>query len=157
VGVRGGLWDREGRTVAMCVPSIVCCGFYWGGLQHAARRAGERRGKAEKRTGRDEGEKAGKGTDSKGYAGEKRQRLCDPNPGCAGYSASIHIFSISHGYRNNESTLLHYLTSFLAYSKIQVCPLLHRLMQSSLIATSEMEHDSLSSMLGVTPQSVTMA
>jgi hypothetical protein len=29
------------------------------------------------------------GTDSKGYAGERRQRLSDPNPGSAGYSASL--------------------------------------------------------------------
>jgi hypothetical protein len=45
------------------------------------------------RTGRDEGEKAGKGTDGKGYAGERRQRLSDTNPGSAGYLASrIYIF-----------------------------------------------------------------
>jgi hypothetical protein len=72
-----------------------CCGFYWGGLQHAARRAGERRGKVEERTGRDEGEKAGKGTDSKGYAGERQQGLSNPNPGSAGYSASIIIIIVT--------------------------------------------------------------
>jgi hypothetical protein len=51
----------------------------------------ELRRKADKRTGRDEGEKAGKGADSKGYAGERRPRLSDPNPGSAGYSASVII------------------------------------------------------------------
>jgi hypothetical protein len=88
---KGGLWEGEenGGNVRAIYRVL------WGGLQHAARRAEERRGMAEKRTGRDEGEKAGKGTDSKGYAGERRQRLSDPNPGSAGYSASI-----SYNYTN---------------------------------------------------------
>jgi hypothetical protein len=29
VWIRGELWEGEGRTVTMCAPSIVCCGFYW--------------------------------------------------------------------------------------------------------------------------------
>jgi hypothetical protein len=52
------------------------------------RRDGERRRKGQGETG----EKVEKGTNSIGYAGERRQRLRDPNPGNAGYSASVLIF-----------------------------------------------------------------
>jgi hypothetical protein len=59
------------------------------GAVYSMQRGGRRRDG--ERTGRDELEKAGKGSDSKGYAGERRQRLSDTNPGSAGYSASIYI------------------------------------------------------------------
>jgi hypothetical protein len=49
--------------VTMCAPSIVCCGFYWGGLQHAARRVEERRGKDSERRG------------GKGGKGDRQQRV----------------------------------------------------------------------------------
>jgi hypothetical protein len=49
-------------------------------------------GETGKGQGETRGKKPGKGTDSKGYAGERRQRLSDTNPGSAGYSASIFIY-----------------------------------------------------------------